>query len=404
MGRRLGGGCLRTERTEFTHLEEVVRRIALSRFDVAVSLYHNRRPVLRLPAARGREGEEQRVAQALGKAFMEHALALEFEAEGLHLRGWLGEPGYSRSQADQQYFYVNGRIVRDKLVTHAVSQAHRERLYPGRHPAYVLYLELDPAGVDVNVHPTKHEVRFREARRVHDFLFRSLHAALGDGEAEGIAEAGVPAYGPFAAAANRGAARSAAHGPTAPYSAEGDASGGGWADFVGLLGGGYMLGQNRGGLVMVDIAAARREIAHRRLEAAAAQGPIPARPLLVPATLAVDEGQAAAAERNGELLRRLGFDVSRVGPQALVVREAPVPLGAVAPEATLQRLLERLQTDAPEAEALLGVLAAEAALAPAPTPDEARALLRGLENLEPTVGSRVIAQVEYAELARYFRQ
>ncbi|AHK78435.1 DNA mismatch repair protein [Ectothiorhodospira haloalkaliphila] len=171
---------LRTERTEYGHLEEVVRRLALSRFDVGFDLNHNRKSTLRLPAAEDAATRDRRVGQICGEAFLEQAAFMEQEGAGLRLWGWMGLPTFSRSQADLQYFYVNGRMVRDRLVTHAVRQAYQDVLYHGRHPAYVLFLELDPALVDVNAHPAKHEVRFRESRLVHDFLFRSLHRALGE--------------------------------------------------------------------------------------------------------------------------------------------------------------------------------------------------------------------------------
>ncbi|SEL39004.1 DNA mismatch repair endonuclease MutL [Ectothiorhodospira marina] len=170
---------LRTERTEYGHLEEVVRRLALSRFDVGFDLNHNRKSTLRLPLAEDAAARDRRVGQICGEAFLEQAAFMEQEGAGLRLWGWMGLPTFSRSQADLQYFYVNGRMVRDRLVTHAVRQAYQDVLYHGRHPAYVLFLELDPALVDVNAHPAKHEVRFRESRLVHDFLFRSLHRALG---------------------------------------------------------------------------------------------------------------------------------------------------------------------------------------------------------------------------------
>jgi DNA mismatch repair protein MutL len=171
---------LRTEKTEFNHLEEVVKRQALGRFDVGFDLSHNGKTVHSLRQAITLRDKEQRVASLCGKPFMEHAVEIDTDASGLKLWGWVALPTFSRSQADLQYFYVNGRVIRDRLVTHAVKQAYKDVLYHGRHPAFVLYLELDPALVDVNVHPTKHEVRFRDGRLVHDFIFRRLHKALAD--------------------------------------------------------------------------------------------------------------------------------------------------------------------------------------------------------------------------------
>ena len=171
---------LRTEKTEFGHLEEVVKRLALSRYDVGFRLNHNSKQVYDLRPVQDQLHAEHRLATLLGKKFIENALTIDVEAAGLRLWGWIGLPTFSRSQADLQYFFVNGRVVRDKLVAHAVRQAYRDVLYNGRHPTFVLYLELDPGTVDVNVHPTKHEVRFRDGRLVHDFLFSRIHKVLAD--------------------------------------------------------------------------------------------------------------------------------------------------------------------------------------------------------------------------------
>lgn len=171
---------MRTEKTEFGHIEETFRRLALSRPDIALSLRHNQKPVHQLPAGTRQAEQEKRLASLLGKNLMDQSLYIDVEATGLRLWGWVGLPTHSRSQADQQYFFVNRRVVKDKLVVHAIRQAYRDVLFHGRHPVFVLYLELDPAVVDVNVHPTKHEVRFRDGRLVHDFLFRTLHRALAE--------------------------------------------------------------------------------------------------------------------------------------------------------------------------------------------------------------------------------
>lgn len=171
---------MRTEKTEFNHVEETFRRLALSRPDIALSLRHNQKPVHNLSAGSSQLEQEKRLASLLGRKLLDQALHIDVEATGLRLWGWVGLPTYSRGQADQQYFFVNQRVVRDKLVAHAVRQAYRDVLFHGRHPVFVLYLELDPTVVDVNVHPTKHEVRFRDGRLVHDFLFRTLHRVLAE--------------------------------------------------------------------------------------------------------------------------------------------------------------------------------------------------------------------------------
>ncbi len=171
---------LKTEKTEFNHLEECLRRQALSRFDTGFTLRHNQKVVQSLRPAATVLDREHRIGALCGQKFIENAVVIDAEATGLRLWGWVALPTFSRSQADLQYFFVNGRVIRDRLVAHAVRQAYRDVLFNNRHPAFVLYLEVDPATVDVNVHPTKHEVRFRDGRLVHDFIFRTLHRALAD--------------------------------------------------------------------------------------------------------------------------------------------------------------------------------------------------------------------------------
>ncbi len=171
---------LRTEKTEFNHLEECVRRQALSRFDTGFTLRHNQRVIQSLRPASSAIDRERRIGSLCGQQFIDNAVVIDAEATGVRLWGWVALPTFSRSQADLQYFFVNGRVIKDRLVAHAVRQAYRDVLYNNRHPAFVLYLEVDPASVDVNVHPTKHEVRFRDGRLVHDFIFRTLHKALAD--------------------------------------------------------------------------------------------------------------------------------------------------------------------------------------------------------------------------------
>jgi len=187
---------LRSERTELAHIDTLVRRLALARMEVAFRLSHNGRDLLQVRPAEERAEQERRLAALLGPAFLEQALYLEQEAGGLRLTGWVARPVFARAQADMQHFYVNRRMVRDRLVSHAIRQAFADVLYHGRHPAYVLFLELDPRLVDVNVHPSKHEVRFREGRMVHDFLFRTLERALALPKA---GTAGPPASAPSAA-------------------------------------------------------------------------------------------------------------------------------------------------------------------------------------------------------------
>ncbi|EHQ51113.1 DNA mismatch repair protein MutL [Ectothiorhodospira sp. PHS-1] len=364
---------LRTERTEYGHLEEVVRRIGLSRFDVTLDLSHNGKSTLRLPAASSQAERDHRVAQVCGQAFIGQSVFIEQAAAGLRLEGWMGLPTFSRSQADLQYFYVNGRMVRDKVVSHAVRQAYQDVLYHGRHAAFVLYLTLDPVLVDVNAHPAKHEVRFRESRMVHDFLFSSLHRALaelrpGVKPAAGEPAAGeeptlaatmpttgpvvpVPAVSPSSAPAHSPSGRGSGGGygpgpvrqgslhlPVAESMAayarlhpEPDRSADSAAEPVdhplghalAQLQGVYILSQTVDGLVLVDMHAGHERVTYERLKRAYWSEGLKSQPLLVPETLAVSRAEADTAETHQEDFRRLGFEVDRAGPEQLRLRAVP---------------------------------------------------------------------------------
>ncbi len=169
---------LRTVRTEFNQIETVLQRLALSRFDIAFTLKHNGKIIFNAPIADSQTMQEQRLREILGAEFINEAIFIEFAAANMQLKGWLALPNFTRGQADMQYFYINDRFVRDKLLAHAAKQAYHDVLFHGRHPAYVLYIKVDPKVVDVNVHPTKHEVRFRDGRSVHDFIARGVHDSL----------------------------------------------------------------------------------------------------------------------------------------------------------------------------------------------------------------------------------
>lgn len=366
---------LRTDKTELGHIDLLVKRLALSRFDVAFHLRSNRRETLTLPIALSQAEKERRLAELLGPAFLGQSFYLRDESAGLTLTGWVAHPTFSRSQADMQYFYVNGRAVRDKLVTHAVRQAYRDVLYHGRHPAYVLYLELDPRLVDVNVHPTKHEVRFRDGRTVHDFLFRSLHGTLAEsspgfqvdrstGEMIASAEplaagetlqsaaapqtASSPQQTPFhfRVREQRSGYRSGfdmqmpADIPAAKHDDSETTPPLGYA--LAQLKGIYILAENEFGLVLVDMHAAHERITYERLKKSMADAQVRSQPLLVPLAVAVSRREADLAETHAALFSRLGMAVDRMGDESLVVREVPVLLQGTNAERLLRDLLADL--------------------------------------------------------------
>jgi len=365
---------LRTDKTEFGHLHEVIKRQALSRPDVTFTLRHNGKQSLQLNAANSESEQRRRVANICGVEFSEHAVPIERQAGSFRLWGWVAEPTFSRSQADLQYFFVNGRVIRDKLVTHAIRQAYRDVLFHGRHPAFVLFFELDPAGVDVNVHPTKHEVRFRDSRGVHDFLFGTLSRALADvrpgqpaaSVAEPIQEVMADQLGIGLATGGLPNQPTPASNPAAvsmgaisgrPSSAVAAAFGGwprredtalseprsgdvpplGFA--LAQLHGVYILAENQHGLVLVDMHAAHERITYERLKRARDGGGITRQPLLVPVTLAVSSREAAIAAEQADDLASLGLLIEAVGEEAVVCRELPAALKDADVEALVRDVL-----------------------------------------------------------------
>ena len=390
---------LKTEKTEFDHLQEVIRRLALARFDVAFHLRHNGKSILSLHEAHDDTARARRVASICGPGFLEQALPIEVERNGLHLWGWVGLPTFSRSQADLQYFFVNGRAVRDKLVAHAVRQAYRDVLFNGRHPTFVLFLEVDPTGVDVNVHPTKHEVRFRDGRMVHDFLYGTLHRALADVRPQDhqAAPAGAPEQerpsgqqaGEFGPQGEMRLAANLLEQPQAQPSLQAPGSGAGagyqyqytprpaqalpaaeaqgvYREFFAPLPGAepgslpqgqgdipplgyalaqlkgiYILAENAQGLVLVDMHAAHERIMYERLKVAMASEGLSGQPLLVPESLAMSQREADCAEEHAAWFQRLGFELQRLGPESLAIRQIP----ALLKQAEANRLVQDVLAD-----------------------------------------------------------
>ena len=334
---------LKTERTETQQVQAVLRRLALSRFDVSMEL--------RAGAKREAmpEGDtEARLAAVLGPGFVERSLAIDEDRGGLRLRGWVGLPTNSRGQADRQFFFVNGRAVRDKLVAHAIRQAYRDVLFHGRHPLFALYLELPPEEVDVNVHPTKYEVRFRKAREVHDFIFGRLNRVLRD-----VRPGSAQAPTGFAVASREGAASGTAWAPdgtTAALALESPRAGGstlavaealaryrdpvvaegdlapplGYA--IAQLHGIYILAQNAQGLVVVDMHAAHERITYEKLKAAATCGGGVTQRLLVPLAFDTTEAEAELVETARAELAAMGLVMDRTGLNSVTVREVPALL------------------------------------------------------------------------------
>ncbi|MFT5937728.1 MAG: DNA mismatch repair protein MutL, partial [Pseudohongiellaceae bacterium] len=363
---------LKTEKTEFSRVDEIVKRIALSRFDVQFNLNHNQRAIHNLLPAKSEQEKQRRVGLVCGPSFVENSVRVEMEGAGLRLSGWVSLPTFSRSQADLQYFYVNGRIIRDKLVTHAIKQAYRDVLFHGRHPAYVLYFECDPATVDVNVHPTKHEVRFRESRLIHDFLFSSLHKALAQvkpadhfdssatagaanpadpfanysapaGQAFGsntnntagqyglgniqqqshlgLTEHRAPSYNHYASAPSPAAIQNQLQSLEQLSGENGEVPPLGYA--VAQIHGIYILAQNKEGLITVDMHAAHERITYERMKQACLNEELVMQPLLVPLSISVSSGEANCVESKHQDFKKLGIVLEKVAEESVVVRQIP---------------------------------------------------------------------------------
>lgn len=369
---------LRTEGTEYNRIDDSIKKLALSRMDIAFSLRHNQRAQINLRPALSQLEQEKRVADICGPAFMQQALYVDNDRSGIRLWGWMGLPTFSRSQADLQHFFVNGRCIRDKVVSHAIRQAYQDVLYQGRHPAYVLFLEIEPADVDVNVHPTKHEVRFRDSRSIHGFVYGTLNKALAQDRPQDHLQSAETAPGQmpqqgwqpvqsssqstiqFPASGNQmqGSASytqfaSPSHGSVnAPMEAyhslyatempdgQGDVPPMGFA--IAQLKGIYILAENTQGLIIVDMHAAHERITYERMKTAFDNQGLVSQPLLVPESLSVSEREAEIADKSSQIFAQLGFVVERAGAESIIVREIPAILRGSEVEGLLRDVISDL--------------------------------------------------------------
>jgi DNA mismatch repair protein MutL len=388
---------LKSDKTEFSHIQTLLERLALSRFDLAFRLAHNQKEIFDLKPALHPDAQAQRLARVCGDEFLQNRFAVDNASSGMALSGWGGLPGYSRAQGDHQFFYVNGRLVRDKLVMHALKQAYQDVLYQGRQPVYVLYLTLDPAMVDVNAHPTKLEVRFRDTRLVHDFLYRSVQRALaeyrpGTAEHQDADEAGewaLPlvqslASAPFTAAASPAATAtqqrfgSSSYGERRPapsphrvretlrglndlYAPLMEKSLEEKADLpkqepvqtvseqtpllgfaLGHLHNIFIVAENEKGLVLVDTHAAHERITYERMKRQHQNGNIARQPLLLPIRLQLTAREADLVDEYAAQLEQLGLELTRSGVDTILIRAIPVVLQAGQAEALVRDVLSDL--------------------------------------------------------------
>jgi len=312
---------LRTDNTEFYHIREIVRRVALSRYDVSFHLKHNNKTILQCS---GKQNNFAERAQAIfGKNFLANSFELNYERNGLRLWGWFGHPEIARNQVDQQYFYLNGRVIRDKQVNHAIRMASQDHLYTGKHAVYVLFLEMDVSHVDVNVHPSKHEVKFHQARDVHDFVFSALMRVC---DGRGIQEQGAQYFSTQFYDKNSvslSSSKSTTH--TSNSNNHWDKSPSDSNDFL-LIDDRYLITQLKGKTLLIDVPLSREIIALSKLENDYATGGIRRRPLLVPLTMIVSIDDANFIESKASVFERFGLKVERIAPDSLLIREIPLLL------------------------------------------------------------------------------
>ena len=427
---------VKSDATELGHIARLLERLALSRFDVTFRLRHGTRVLLDVPSLDGTASELDRLGQVLGADFAEGAVAVSHAAGPVMLSGWAGLPTRSRAQPDQQFWFVNGRSVRDRLLMNAVRLAYRDVLYHGRYPAYVLYLTLDPRLVDVNAHPAKLEVRFRDSRQIHEFVFRALERALASTspEAGAAPAAAVPQPEEAAASASAtfwragpGAGRTLPHGTTStgqrtpvaaslpfhprsrdPWAiaaliadaasevADSQASGLAHEEqqplgtAIAQLHGVYILAQTAGGLVLVDMHAAHERVLYEKLKAERAQGTVPSQLLLEPLTVALKSHELDAILEQKEEWTQAGFEIDALSDTHLALRRVPAFLKMAEVPRIVSALVHDLTLDAQThhlegaADRMLGTLACRSAIHAHRrlTLPEMNALLRDMEQTE----------------------
>lgn len=373
---------LRTEGTEYKRIYDGIKKLALSRMDVAFSLRHNQKVQFNLRPATNHAEQEKRVADICGPLFMEQALYIDNDRTGIRLWGWIGLPTFSRSQPDLQHFFVNGRSIRDKVVSHAVRQAYQDVLYHGRHPAYVLFLEILPSDVDVNVHPTKHEVRFRESGSIHSFVSSTLKNALASDRPQDHLQTGSENSSTRIEGLTQGNAlenqlqqsslsllstpssgyqqtwqgsQSGFNSVNTPlsnyqslYSGQGQDQAEGEREIpplgfaIAQLKGIFILAENSHGLIVVDMHAAHERITYEQMKQAFEDQSLASQPLLVPESLALSQREADIVEAHYGLFEQLGFSIERVALESVIVREIPAILRGSKVEGLLRDVVSDL--------------------------------------------------------------
>ena len=403
---------LKAERTEYKHVEDVVKRLALARFDVAFNFRHNQRQIFTLPVATTDENKLQRLTRIINKEFIQSAVQLEYENAGLKLSGWVANADYSRSQSDMQYFFVNGRMIKDKVITHAVRQAFQDTLYPGRFPVYVLQLEMDAEQVDVNVHPTKHEVRFRQGRLIHDFLFYSLREALAQKESGHRIDAFKPemnhfnrqSYSPFNSHNFNSVSESATAYSVSPNQrlVDNEDLNKPLGVAIAKLKNNYLLAQNQSGLLVVQLQQARKSLIQQQVKQVLSEDEkLISKPVLIPFSLSLNKKNNAQAwlDINNNELQQLGFDFAVLGENEIMVRQVPAMLNALDIKESLQEFINLLLNKESDIQTALVQIIIKDDFSN--NPADWNNLLRDLEN--NGLDKNIYHQVTDKDLASWFK-
>lgn len=341
---------LRTEKTEYSHCEQIIKRLALSNFHISFTLRHNQKTIYTLPSSQSIEDKVKRLEKIIGKPFVENAIYVERSHDNMKLHGWVAAPTFSRSQPDMQYQYVNQRHIRDKTIAHAIKLAYQDVLYHGRHPAYVLFLEVAPDTVDVNAHPAKHEVRFHNTRSIHDFVRQTIKQALSElrpasidtknlnklipeNQSSPTLQTYINTNTPSANSQFKSLYSSAVAEPRAIYDSQSYQQPQTQEQEIPLLGyaiaqlhGVYILSQNQSGLVLVDMHAAHERVVYEKLKRTQSSEEISRQQLLVPLKIVVTEQEATQADDYQDVFNSFGFEIDRIGDTSLSVRSIPTIL------------------------------------------------------------------------------
>lgn len=378
---------LKTDKTEYLRIDDLIKRVSLSRFDVTFRLSHNGKMIRNAQGGDSETLRHQRINQLCGKDFIENALFIEQQRGNLKMSGWVAKPSWNRAQPDRQFFYINNRMIKDKLVGHAIRQAYQDVLFHGRFPAFVLYLDIDPELVDVNVHPTKHEVRFRDSKLVHDFIFGSIHQSLAQtrvGEMSATVSEPLPDYSQMQHRLNLGGGGTAAS--TNPISSNhyqiNDSNQGVRENSFDYLSqaaqasqqmpnypdagvnlpssdvdqqdipplgyakaqihGVFIIAENQHGLIIVDMHAAHERITYERMKEKFAQDVLKNQKLLVPIQMNVSAREVGAVESQQQWFEQLGFEISVSGEESLVIRKIPAMLANADVENLIKDVLSEI--------------------------------------------------------------